>query len=231
MKEVIVFEAFGPYALFRKPYAALSPVSYPAPPPTAILGMVAAILGLEKREYLAKLGDRFTVAVRLLHSVRHCRAAINLLDTKLKDGFFSASQHQQIPFEFLRDPKYRIIFSHDDVAVMEELTRRLAAGRTGYTPCLGVAQCIAELRWIGRLPVLGREGTTTITTIVPISKEGPGLRYEQGVRYLRYLVPSRMTLDRAVTKYQEVAHAADGSPIEVANSAYWECGEDRVLFY
>ncbi|MGB4656082.1 MAG: CRISPR-associated protein Cas5, partial [Bacillota bacterium] len=44
--EVTVFEASGPIAMFRKPYTTTSSVSFAFPPPTAIAGMIAAIIGI-----------------------------------------------------------------------------------------------------------------------------------------------------------------------------------------
>lgn len=42
-----VFEVSGRMAMFRKPYTTTSSVSYPFPPPTALAGMIAAILGYD----------------------------------------------------------------------------------------------------------------------------------------------------------------------------------------
>ena len=43
---VLVFDIEGDMALFRKPYTTTSMVSYPFPPPTAVAGMLGAIVGI-----------------------------------------------------------------------------------------------------------------------------------------------------------------------------------------
>ncbi|MBI3271910.1 MAG: type I-B CRISPR-associated protein Cas5 [Planctomycetes bacterium] len=244
-REAVVFEARGPYALFRKNYSPLSPVSFPTPPPTAIAGMVGAVLGLSKREYLAILGEStWKVGVRLLAPVRHYRAGLNLINTKDEPYLFTpagANPHIQIPFEFLKDPAYRIFFAHADEALMGDLERRLRDGTPVYTPCLGLANCLAELKLVGRLPRVRRAvrsgGTVELTSVVPTGAVGPRVRYQVGRRYLRYVVPARMAPDRTVTAYQEVVHDS-GDPVTGAVAAieaevaeYEECGVDRVVFY
>ncbi len=48
----LVFDVAGEYGQFKRPYSPMSPVSYPFPPPTAVLGMLGAIAGYAKDDYL-----------------------------------------------------------------------------------------------------------------------------------------------------------------------------------
>jgi CRISPR-associated protein Cas5h len=50
--KVLVFDVWGEFGHFRKHYTTTSPLTYSIPPRTAIAGMIAAIEGFGKDEYL-----------------------------------------------------------------------------------------------------------------------------------------------------------------------------------
>ena len=113
MTRTVVFDIWGPYGLFRKPYAAVSPVSFPFPPPPAVLGMVGAICGIAKDRLHDTLAwNAVRIGVRPLTPTRTYRAAVNLLNTKDgTDRYFRPAKnacHMQVPFEFLREPSFRV---------------------------------------------------------------------------------------------------------------------------
>ena len=234
----LVFEVSGEYGQFKKPYSPMSPVSYPLPPPPAVLGMLGAILGYGKNEYSQRLGwERLRVAVGLRAPLRVFRAALNLLQTKTgTDGFFrplaGQNTHTQVPFEFLRQPHFRIYVAGLAEPVADELAERLQTGRTAYTVSLGLAPCLAELAWIGEwsaqvLPT----GEWMAHTAMPL-RDGINLYYEEGRHYHRLRIPAVMDGERIVHRYQEIALAEDGQPIR-GYSGGGDCyviGSDTVAF-
>ncbi len=236
---VVVFDVRGPYALFKKPYALMSPVSYPAPPPTAVFGLVGAIAGFDKREYLAKIGETgVRVAVRLLEPVRKHRAGINLIDTRQAQYFrkrpgigVHGMAHIQVPHEFLKNVGYRVYFSHDDRAVTRPLVERLEAGTAVYTPCLGLAQCLADVSFRGTFQAAprGPGKGVSIHSVLPVTDDVV-VHYQRSGRYVRYRVAARMTPDRVVTRYDEVVVETQGRPIVADVSRYYEVDGENVLF-
>jgi len=238
--KAVVFEIWGPYGLFRKIYSPISPVSYPCPPPPTILGIVGAIVGFGKDEYLGRLArreDDFAVAIRLMKPVRKFRAGLNLINTKDAKDFRPTlpDPRIQIPFEFLRDPHYRIFFCHRDQAITECLTEHLRAGRTVYTPCLGLAQCIANVGFIGEL---GLEevhgGEVEIHSVVPTDQaEVKYIPEKQGerCRYLRLKIPSRLAPDRTPLKYQDLVIETTGKPTKVFTKSFYRCNEENILLF
>jgi CRISPR-associated protein Cas5h len=234
----LVFEVSGEYGQFKKPYSPMSPVSYPLPPPPAVLGMLGAILGYGKNEYSQRLGwEQLRVAVGLRAPLRVFRAALNLLQTKTgTDSFFrplaGQNVHTQVPFEFLRQPHFRIYVAGLAEPVADELAERLQAGRTAYTVSLGLAPCLAELAWIGewdaqRVPV----GEWAAQTAIAL-REGVVIHYEEGRHYHRLRIPALMDSERIVHRYQEIVLAEDGLPIR-GHSEQGGCyvvGTDTVAF-
>jgi len=45
--KAVVFDVWSDYAHFRKPYTTTSSLTFTLPPPTAIAGLVGAIMGVE----------------------------------------------------------------------------------------------------------------------------------------------------------------------------------------
>lgn len=215
----LVFEVRGEYAQFKKPYSPMSPVSYPLPPPTAVLGMLGAIAGYAKTDYHELLGwQSVRVGVRVLNPVRVYRAAVNLLQTKDgTDVYFrpraGQNTHTQVPYEFLREPAYRIYVAGLEEKAARCLEDKLSAGCTVYTVTLGLASCLADIQWVGAAearPMNAAEWSST--AVIPLA---PGLDvyYEDGRRYQRLRVPAVMDGKRVVHRYQEVVMAEDGLPI------------------
>lgn len=215
----LVLDVSGDYAQFKKPYSPMSPVSYPFPPPTAVLGMLGAIAGYSKADYARRLGwDTARIGIRLLAPVRVFRAAINLLQTKDgTDAYFrpraGQNAHTQVPYEFLREPAYRLYIAGLPEVAAEAVQRELTAGRSAYTVSLGLASCLAEVSWFGTgeaVPVSGAEWSSR--AVIPLA---PGLEihYENGRRYQRLRVPAAMDGERVVHRYQEVVLAEDGQPV------------------
>jgi CRISPR-associated protein Cas5h len=215
----LVLEVRGEYGQFKKPYSPMSPVSYPFPPPTAVLGMLGAIAGYAKTDYPQRLGwATVRVGVRLLAPVRMFRAAINLLQTKDgTDKFFrprtGQNTHTQVPYEFLREPAYRLYVAGLPEAVADHLQAQLDAGRTAYTVSLGLASCLADVAWVGAWEAAPVEAEEWVSRAVIPLAPGLDVKYEAGRRYQRLRVPAAMDGDRVVHRYQEVVLAEDGEPV------------------
>ena len=234
----LIFEVFGDYGQFKKPYSPMSPVSYPLPPPPAVLGMLGAILGYGKETYSQQLGgEQVRIAVGLRAPLRVFRAALNLLQTKTgTDSFFrplaGQNTHTQVPFEFLRQPHFRIYVAGLAEAVADELADRLRAGRSAYTVSLGLAPCLAELAWIGEWAALALPaGEWAAQTAIPL-RTGVVIHYEEGRHYHRLRLPAMMDGERIVHRYQEIVLAEDGQPIHghSEEGMSYAVGSDTVAF-
>lgn len=239
--DAIVFDIKGLYALFKKPYSALSPVSFPLPPPTAIFGLIGAIIGLGKDEYLDRLKgwnpDVVRVGVQLLNPIHRYRTGLNLLRTKGTKFFrpLSTTPHSQIPAEFLKDPAFRMVFAHEDNNLLDEIQQHLEAGRTEYTPSLGLAQCIADVNWYGRFPVkhVQTDAEMRLNCVIPISTSKSEVFFDPEVRLTRLRVPARMKPDRTVVRFEDVIldESANKQGIRVRVPAYQEVGELKLLLF
>lgn len=237
MSRTVIFDIWGPDGHFRKPYAPVSPVTFPFPPPTAVLGMVGAICGLQKDRYHEALGwERVRVGVRMLAPLSVQRAALNLLKTKVGDAtdrYFRPKKDPYripTPFEFLRAPRFRIYLAQAPPAILDELAERLRTGTPVYTPSLGLANCLAQTRLHadGEAEALGA-GRQEVGSVVPLA-DGVEVDYPADRPIQRFRVPAVMDSDRKVHCYQEVVVATDAGALPVSGAEVWGLGDERFCF-
>jgi len=217
----LIFDIWGDYAHFRRYYTTSSPLTFSIPPRTAIIGLVSAIIGLGKDEYLQYMTkDKACVAVRLLGTSKKIRLGMNLINTK--DGYWipvkkgSHEPRTQIRSEFLKDPRYRIYFYHEDEEIHQSLKRNLSQHKSVYTPYLGISECLANFEYVGEIAVAGKpegEGFSYIHTVLPLDVLLEAKLLEPGYKFFKERIPVEMLPDRIVTEYREVLYEAEGRPI------------------
>lgn len=233
--ETHVFDLRGPHGLFRKPYAPVSPVSFPVPPPPTIMGMIGAICGYGKREYLERVGwDQVKISVAVKEPVKRLRTGINLLNTKdgitKDDAFFSTDPNRiQIPHEFLKDVHIRVYVADGPTEMMDDLGTRLEEGTTAYTVSLGLAQCLASIEHIATVEAEPVEGRLEVDSIIPQDAVSR-IEYAEDGRYGHYRLPHRMRPDRKVTEYTAVVVDEQGQPTTVDTTEARRIGDENVLF-
>lgn len=109
-----VFEVHGPIAMFRKPYTTTSAVSFAFPPPTAVAGMIAAIVGIGNGSELdATNADYWSymkgtrVSVRIASRISWRKHSVNFSNTKDPQK----NPRIQVKHQFVGLPRYRIYVS------------------------------------------------------------------------------------------------------------------------
>lgn len=213
--EALAFDVRGPYALFRKPYAPVSPVSFPFPPPTAVAGLLGALCGMDRDAYPDWVGWKtLRVGVRLLAPTRLYRAAINLLNTKgPTDAYFrprKPAHHMQIPHEFLADPAFRVFIAGGHPELLDRLDDSVE--RPHYQPVLGLASCLAVTSRVTRGVARAVHDATQVHSVVPVT-DALTLEAETAQPVERLRVPAAMDAQRVVHRYQEIVVATDATPL------------------
>ncbi len=222
-ERVIVFDVWGDYAHFRKNYSTSSPLTYSFPPRTALSGMLGAIAGLDKAEYFRHFSkDQASIGCRILQPVKKVRIGENLIDTKSASGMHLIKNRTQIRFELVKDPRYRIYFSHNDMSLYERIKELLRSHRSVYTPCLGLSELVCNFEYKGDfgLKNLGDE-FQEIGSVIPgkILLEPPD--FEEGKEYFSEIMPGEMGEKRVVTEYNEILFERNGKSIKGKAKEIW----------
>ncbi|MCM8807911.1 MAG: type I-B CRISPR-associated protein Cas5b [candidate division WOR-3 bacterium] len=215
----LIFDIFGDYAHFKKYYTTSSPLTFSIPPRTAIIGLISAIIGIDKNQYLEVMSKtKARVAVRIINPIQKVRMGINLINTK--DWYWwpvRTKTHEprtQIRFEFLRNPRFRIYFSHSEL--YNNLKEFLQNHKSFYTPYLGISELICDFEFIEESEIeeeLEGEDFIDVHTVVPL-EEKFDLEIEEGKSYYKEKIPTEMEPGRAVKEYREVIYEEKGKTIK-----------------
>jgi len=231
MEKVLVFDVWSDYAHFRKFFTTTSPLTFSLPPRTALCGLMGAILGFSKESYLGKFSRKdASLAVRILKPVKKVRFSENLIDTESVKTMNIVKQHTRIKFEFLKDPKFRIYFSHRDSQLYSEALEMLAAHQCVYTPCLGISEHIANFAYIGEYPVqrIENSGATLIDSVIR-NDQIQEIQFEPGKEYMTETLPNEMAEDRTVTEYHQFMFERNCKPILAKVNHHYELGNNERI--
>lgn len=225
---LLTFNVVGPMAHFRKFYTNSSSLSYPLPPRTTLMGLIAALLGYKRDEYYEALGSkRARIGVAIKSPVRTTMQMVNYLYTK-NEGWDGSQGHTQIPVELVlpRPPerwvRYRVYFTCADLELLKELYKLLDAGEYRYPLYLGLTECPAwtenprfyvsdEVEWI-RDPMepLAIAAAIPAPRVVELS-----LPQLEGRRLLKDRMPLDFRPDRRLKAACDVLWEAEGRSLSL----------------
>jgi len=197
---VLVFDIKGEMALFRKPYTTTSMVSFPFPPPTAIAGILGAIVGLENgadeggksaRYWHHLAGTQVTLAVRA--PLRWIQTAVNLTNVKEPEK----APHIRVKQQLVKNPEYRVYVKGGEL--YGKLRERLEKRESVYTLCLGVAYALADVEYVGEFPESRDEEEAPVRSVLPIY-DGVEVDVLKTGSLHRETVPYRFTTERRLVE-------------------------------
>jgi CRISPR-associated protein Cas5h len=210
--ETLVFEVFGSLGHFRKFYTTSSALTYPFPPPTVLRGLVGAIIGIEREEYLTHTKD-LKFALQILNPVKTLTVSVNFINTKGKGGTFEPSlearskaedsARTQVIQQLVKDPRYRV-FVLGDGNVFETVREHVELRKFFYTPVLGTSEHIAEIEYVGTFEVKELEDLEGKCYSVCPLELLEDLRITS-IKIGKELIPYRMEEDRTAS-YTEVLY-------------------------
>lgn len=236
--KILVFDMGGEYGHFRKFNTTSSPLTYPIPTRPATVGILGAILGIEREiapgnfpdgmpsvhEVFAK--ENASVAIQLLHPIKKVNMAFNLLDTgKSGSSFFNISNRTQIEFELLKDPKFRVFVHLQDDALHTKLAQSLQKRHHHFTPYLGLSQFTATIDWVEE--IRGEPKSNANNDYIPIHsvvnttllhQEAP-LQFGE-IKVSSETMPIILNNNRIVQEYGQILIEHHGRPMPVAASSY-----------
>jgi CRISPR-associated Cas5-like protein len=138
----------GNWGHFKKPETNNNPLSHDLITKTALIGLIGAVLGIEREEMKGKfpqLSEDLLYGVQLLHPVK-----------KSSWGFTSRTAISPTAggtpkyFEFLKDPKFLVsiaLNSKRSNPFFEEFKNSIKNEIAVYPPVLGWHNCPANLKW------------------------------------------------------------------------------------
>ncbi len=234
--KALVFDIWGDYAHFRKIETTTSPLTYSVPTGTILSGFVAAMLGWGRDSYYEQLSkENVRFGVKILKPIKKVRININLIKTD--EGFYlwdiRGNPRAPTPYEFVKDPCYRIYVWLKDREIHRELRDHLENHKTVFTPYLGISELIANFNFIGEFDNLKPKEAVEDKIHSVLKKDDFRINIEEleeGMRWARENIPLYMNTERSVEEYSEILFEQSGRPLTVTKGSFYEIGEENVVF-
>lgn len=230
--KALVFDIKGDYGHFRKFYTTSSPLTFSIPPRTTVCGMIGALIGLDKEEYLDYFKkEDAKIAIQILSPINKTRLSTNLIDTKTAKMYSKIDNRTQVTYELLKNPSYRIYFSHSNETVYNKVKSYLEANKSYYTLSLGLSQFIAEYEYKGEVNLqhISKDEFTYIDTVVRFN-EKLEVQLENNKEYFKDNMQNEMNNQRVVTEYIKVLLERNGKPIKCKIDYYLSSNGDKIVF-
>lgn len=236
---VVVFRYRAKFGHFLRAEASVSALTYPAPPRTALLGVIGAVLGLAKDTPQVELKDsRIAVSGPVpqthWHRVKLRKDPPAPLSNKVKKGAKGTSAPEKatlIKQEWLFEPDYEVTTSLPE-EYHREFVGRLQDRRWHYSPCMGLSEMLADLRFIseGEASTLPSGSEVACRGIVRRDKVSVSGRRTLEAGEPLAILPQRMP--REVTPERVFTHAdylieRSGLPIPLVTDDAWQMAADE----
>ena len=218
--KVLLFRVKGPFAHFRRVYTTTSASTYSFPPRSAILGMIGAILGVERKNYAEhlKILKDLKVSVVIEKPIEKMRIPANFVNTK--DG-----RRTQIPVEVIKSPSYVIAVSSENFDLFDELVNMVKNKETTYPLYLGISEFLATHEFLYLGDAQHVDPPVKIHSVLPSSKVV--IKPEKGVLYLKERATRQMDEKRKFIEHETYILRKDAKEIEVesAETQIFKVGE------
>lgn len=229
MNKLIVFDIWADYAHFKKYYTTTSPLTFSIPPKTTIYGIVGAILGLDKNDYLNyfQMGQ-CKVGIQIMKPINKTRISINLIDTKNFKQMSNIKNRTQIRTEYLKDVKYRIYFYHKEKDIYDKLKLHLEEHKTVYSISLGLSENLANFEFIGEYnaqKIENNQEWIDISTVISANDKhltNKGIDFSENREYFSDKIALHMKPNREVIEYGQVVFERNGKKIKAKLKEYYK---------
>jgi len=232
---ILICDLEGTFAHFRKYYTNSSSLSYAFPPPTAIAGLIAGILGLERDSYYDVFSSKnFYSAVEIMVPVRKLIQTVNYIYVISLSDVNKVKGSTQVPFEIVVSKysnkgkysklKYRLYLTHKDKEIYEEIKTRLINKKFVYPPYLGVTECLGELKFVDEIsgddvkaiPSGEKVKVDTVCSIDSIKKNSLEIKLDSELRYVKEIMPVEFDSQRYLTMSKSYLYEQEGKGIYAA---------------
>ena len=228
--KTLIFDIWGEFGHFKKFYTTSSPLTFSVPPPTAIYGILGAILGLSKNDYLNHINGRTTkIAIQILKPIKKTRMTLNYIDTKNSGSFYLIKTRTQIKTEFLKNPAYRLFININNEHLFNQLISKVKNKENHYTVSLGLANLLANFSYVDVEEAELLNISDKVDTAI-LSENIEEIEVKEGKKYFKEKLPIDMNPDREPLAYKDVVMELNGNSLEGRFKNCYKVGDNTVSF-
>ena len=221
----ISFRAKSPYARFRKAYTTTSTLTYLLMPPTAIRGLVGAILGIDRID-LCDATKELDVAIEVLNDINKDTQSFNLsiMNNEVGTSFSYPSN-----IEFLRDVEYRIFLKSDDLDFLSRIKNTIINKDYFYTPYLGSSEHICKLSFENDL-VIEKVNLGTYNVSSAFDKTNSSDIELNNIKIYSDNIPTKISKYREYTEYKKVIFPVNSNTVKIKSDNLYRAGNKYIEF-
>lgn len=236
-----ILSASSAVAQFRRGFSTTSALTYPFPPRTAIIGMIGAVLGANKKTkegvaLLKKLDNELLIGAKWVRG-RVTTFGINNMYGKrdgdirniLKGAAVWADKkgrgnivHLPTPTEFIVSPEYEIAILSNNKDILDAIETHIQERKMKYAPYLGVQGALARIE-VKTSVTTADEVKSEAVTEYTVPEESADV-YSENTVFVAVVPQSRDYSDplRRVTKYSRVYWTTPGENVKIKpKSGVW----------
>ena len=231
--KIIIFDYWSDFGEFKKYYTTSSPLSYFNIPKTSLLGIIGAIHGLKKDEYIEFLNKLEPIySIKIKEKIRKIHVPENYVETKDVGNYKMVKfwSGTQVNMEVIRSPKYRIYISFTKDPNNEftnNFEHMLSEHKTYYQPCMGISEFIANFRFINSTDnweeINDNKNRIDISGFCPTEDIGTAnnMEFEENKIYSKEKMPMEIDAERKVNKYTEIFFEISGQTLKISPEKYF----------
>ncbi|TJX60862.1 type I-B CRISPR-associated protein Cas5 [Soehngenia saccharolytica] len=220
---ILKFKIKGKFAHFRKIYTNSSSLTYGIPPRTTLVGMIAAILGMERDSYYDTFDEKnFIIGLKKQNSTKKIMQTLNYFKATTINEVIFPKQHTQIPFEILvsesgESIEYEVYLSLSDSNLFEEVSNRIMKKDFYYLPYLGVAPFNCDLEYLGIYEgeLANVDEFVQVETVVDLGQIKEFKLDDFEGKLSRERMPSQLTNERVLKEIKTYIYEDEGKPLYV----------------
>lgn len=243
MLQVTCFRFWGRLGHFRRAESAVSALTYPFPPRTALIGLIGAILGLPKDQAQEILEPLYVAVAGKYPLVHWHKAKLRKDPPAMLNWSIKSSQTLErntapekvalVSQEWLFNPEYIIWVSLPD-AYHKTFTERVKERRWYFQPCLGVSEMMAQMEYLEDMSGLAEPlplGDYEIESVVNQEKVhiDTDKIFEKQLALNLLKMPRRVNGDRVFTHASYVMEQ-EGLAIPVKTENAYGVGSKVIMF-
>lgn len=231
--KILVFDLFSDWGQVKKVFTTMSPLSFPFPSRTVLQGIIGAIIGIDKKINPETFIDENTnIAIRIINPIKKSVVPHNNIKVTSKSHFSRFDSHKPTNIEFLKDTKFRVYFTTENLDIYNKLKTQLENHCSVYTISIGLSQCLANFEYIGEFDYQIKKTSDKVCINSAFRKNGViEIDFDER-KVFTVILPVRMKNDREVIDYQEYIYEADGKDIssKVDYDIIEVNNEERIVF-
>lgn len=240
---VISFALYGRFAHFARAESSTTVLSYPVPPRTVVMGLVGAILGIQKDQPQIMIEPmKVAISGRIPLSHWH-KAKLRKDPPELLSSVVKRNQNQDkttkpekatlVMQEWLFNPRYQVWVSLPE-PFQTQLELRIKERRWYFQPSLGLSEMLADMECLECFNCSDEELPEGMYNVSSVVKQD-NVKLDFGKLYDNNLAVQLLRMPRSVDSKRVFKHATyaveqEGKPLPVRTGHAFQVGDRVVMF-